>query len=152
MKAINLYVAGLLSLLLVVSCDDDDEATAPIAGVWAGNKAEYRLNPNGIIPPFTITEDDLRLRLEFKNDGTLLLADEGNQTATGTYGLSGRDLTINISYQFEFIDMDGTYHVEELTTPRLRVSIEKEGTYVHPDTGEQFNGTVKATLYFDRQE
>lgn len=46
--------------------------------------------------------------------------------------------------------MEGTYHIEELTTSRLRVPIEKEGTYKHPDTGQQFDGKVKATLYFAR--
>lgn len=150
MKAINLCVASLFSLLLIVSCDDNDEASAPIAGVWNGNKADFRLNPNGIIPAFTITEDDFSMRLEFKSDGTLLLTDNSNQTTTGTYVVNGRDLTINISYEFEFIGMEGTYNVEELTTSRLRVSIEKEGTYKHPDTGQQFDGKVKATLYFEK--
>lgn len=146
-------MASLFSLLLIVSCDDDnDEVSAPIAGVWNGTKADFRLNPEGIIPPFTITEDDFQMRLEFKSDGTLLLTDNSNQTTAGTYALNGRDLTINISYEIEFIGMEGTYNVEELTTSRLRVSIEKEGTYKHPDTGQEFDGKVKATLYFDRLE
>lgn len=143
-------MASLFSLLLIVSCDDNDEVTAPIAGVWNGTKTDFRLNPKGIIPPFTITEDDFSIRLEFKSDGTLLLTDNSNQTTAGTYTLNARDLTINISYEYEFIGMEGTYHVEELTTSRLRVSIEKEGTYEHPDTGEQFDGKVKATLYFEK--
>lgn len=151
MKAINLCVASLFSLLLIVSCNENDEVSAPIAGVWNGTKADFRLNPSGIIPPFTITEDDFQMRLEFKSDGTLLLTDNSNQTTNGTYTLNGRDLAINISYEFELVGMEGLYNVEELTTSRLRVSIEKEGSFEHPDTGRQFDGKVKATLYFDRQ-
>jgi hypothetical protein len=152
MKAINLCIAGLLSLLFMVSCDDDnDEISAPIDGIWSGNKAEFRLNPDGIIPPFTVNEDNFPVRLEFKSDHVLVLTDQNNQPVIGTYVLSGRKVTVDIDYEFEYIPMSGTYNIEELTTTRLRASIEKEGTYDHPDTGQRFDGKVKATLYFDRQ-
>jgi hypothetical protein len=110
-----------------------------------------RLNPDGIIPPFTVNEDNFPIQLEFKTDGVVILTDRNDQATTGTYMLEGRNLTVNIDYDFEFIAMGGVYEVEELTTSRLRVSIEKEGTYEHPDTGQKFDGKVKATLYFDRQ-
>jgi hypothetical protein len=49
------------------------------------------------------------------------------------------------------IGLDGTYHVEELTQNNLRIRITKDGEYTHPDTGQQFDGEVEATLYFDKQ-
>ena len=152
MKRKNLYViAGLISLVSLISCSNEkDELTASVVGTWSGDKADFKINPSGIIPAFTITEDDFAVKLEFKNDGTLLLTDN-NQTTTGTYIKSGNQLTININYTFEFIELAGTYLIEELSQANLRASIEKQGTYKHPDTGQEFEGKVKATLYFDRQ-
>jgi hypothetical protein len=81
----------------------------------------------------------------------VVLTDKKQTTTTGTYVLNGRNLTINIDYEFEYVNMSGTYLVEELTMQKLRASIEKEGTYKHHETGESFDGTVESTLYFDRQ-
>ena len=151
MKTRNLCIAGLISLLFVLACNDEDEISAPIVGVWAGNTADFKVNPDGIIPAFSVTEDNFPVKLEFRNDGSLILTDDSQASTTGTYEMSGRNLTINIDYEFEFIGLSGTYNVEELTNTKLRASIEKEGNYEHPDTGQNFDGSVEATLFFDRQ-
>jgi hypothetical protein len=152
MKTKNLLIAGLLSFLFFLSCDDDkDEVNASIVGTWSGNKADFKLNPDGIIPAFTVSEDNFPVMLEFKNDGVLILTDDA-QSTTGTYQLNGKKLTININYEFEFIGLSGIFDVEELTRAKLRASREEEGTYEHPDTRQKFDGKVKAFLYFDRQE
>lgn len=128
----------------------DEPITSSIVGVWTGSKAVFNINPSGIIPAFNVTEDNFPIQLEFKSDGTLVLT-KNSQTTAGTYSLSGRDLVININYTFEYLDMAGTYHVESLTQTNLSASIEKDGTFKHPDTGQQFNGKVKATLYLNRK-
>lgn len=152
MKTKKLLIAGLLAFLFFLSCNDDkDEVNASIVGTWSGNKVDFELNPNGIIPAFTVSEDNFTMVLEFKNDGALILTDD-NQATTGTYQLNGKKLVINIGYEFEFIGLSGTFDVEELTRTKLRASREEEGTFEHPDTGQQFDGKVKAILYFDRQE
>jgi hypothetical protein len=147
------WLPYLLCLILLVSChknEDDPGPLSPIAGVWAGNHAVFNLNPEGIIPAFNVTEDNFPVKLEFKTDGTLILT-KGSTVTTGTYQLNDRDLVINIDYTFEYLAMAGTYHIEALTPTELRASIEKNGTFKQPDTGQEFNGKVKATLYFDRK-
>jgi len=151
MKTKNLLIAGLLSFMFFLSCDDDkDEVNASIVGIWSGNKVDFKLNPKGVIPAFTVSEDNFSVVLEFKNDGALILTDD-KQSTTGTYQLNGKKLTINIDYDFEFIGLSGIFDVEELTLTKLRASREQEGTFEHPDTGQQFDGKVKAILFFDRQ-
>ena len=146
----NVVLAAVL-MLVIFSCREDGEITSQLTGAWAGNKADFKVNPDGIIPAFTITEDNFPVQLDFKSDGTVILTDDDGTTTSGTYSLSGRDLTININYNIEMIGLDGTYHVEELTQSALRIRIEKEGEYTHPDTGQEFDGKVEATLYFDRR-
>lgn len=150
MMKTNMIIAALL-MLLVIACNEDGEVTSQLTGKWAGNKADFKVNPDGIIPAFTITEDDFPVHLDFKSDGTLVLTDDDGTSTSGTYSLSGRDLTININYNIEMIGLDGTYHVEELSDNTLRIRITKEGEYTHPDTNQEFEGEVEATLYFDRQ-
>jgi hypothetical protein len=146
----KVLIAAFL-MLVVFSCREDGEVTSQLTGIWAGNKADFKVNPDGIIPAFTITEDNFPVQLDFKSDGTLVLTDDDGTTTSGTYVLSGRDLTIVINYNIEMIGLDGTYHVEELTQNNLRIRITKDGEYTHPDTGQQFDGEVEATLYFDKQ-
>ena len=153
MKSKIMIIPAVFVWLLMASCADDEKGdiSASVIGTWSGNKAEFKINPKGIIPPFTKTEDDFPIRLEFKNNGEVVLTDKNQTATTGTYQLNGRDLTINIDYEFEYINMSGIYLVEELTMEKFRASIEKEGTYKHHETGESFDGKVKSTLYFDRQ-
>lgn len=150
MKNSKIYIAALLVLLVLFSCKDEDEVSGSLIGKWYGNKSDFKINPDGIIPAFTKSEDNFPVQLEFKSDGTLILTDDKTST-TGSYELNGQALTININYIVEFIGLDGTYAVEELTNSHLRVSIEKDGNYEHPDTGQKFDGTIKATLFFNRQ-
>lgn len=151
MKKRNQYIAALFLLLTIFSCkDEENDISGPLVGKWSGNKSDFKINPDGILPAFTLSEDNFPVQLEFKNDGTVILTDD-KTSATGTYQLNGETLTININYTFEHIGLDGTYTIEELTKSNLVVSIEKEGSFEHPDTGQKLNGTVVATLFFDRQ-
>ena len=150
MSSKYLLIPGLLLLIFAGACKDDPEITAPIIGKWSGQKADFRINPSGIIPAFTLKEDQLLVNLEFKTDGTLMLTDNKGITRTGTYSQSGSQLNINIDYTFELIELSGTYILNELTSSSLEAEIEKEGSYKHPDTGQEFDGKVTATLFFSK--
>jgi hypothetical protein len=136
--------------ILFTACKDEPEITAAIVGKWAGQEADFKINPSGIIPAFTINEDEFHVNLEFKSDGTLVLTDNKGVNQNGSYVLSGDKLTININYKFEMIELSGVYNVKTLTSTSLEAEIEKEGSYTHPDTGQEFDGKVTATLFFSR--
>jgi hypothetical protein len=149
---INRFVGLLICLIAFQSCDDDEkQVTAPIVGVWAGEKVDFNLNPDGIIPAFTISEDDFPVQLEFKANHALILTDNKGTSTAGSYQINGNSLNINIDYEFELIALTGTYEIEDLTSARLKASTQREGTYTHPETNQTFEGKVKATLFFNRQ-
>ena len=141
---------GVLLLVIAGACKDEPEITAPIIGKWSGQKADFKINPSGIIPAFTMHRDEFPVTLEFKTDGTLILTDNKGVSRSGTYAQTGNQLNINIDYTFEMIEMSGTYLLNELTTSSLEGETEKEGSYTHPDTGQQFDGKVTATLFFSK--
>jgi hypothetical protein len=150
MKTKSLLIS-LIVCLLIISCKEDkQEPFSSITGIWVGNKIDFKINPKGIIPAFTIHEDNFQMQLEFKSDGTVILTKD-NKSTVGTYQLAGDQLTMNIDYEFDLINMGGTYTVETLTQSSLSAFIEKEGTFKHPDTGQEFDGKVKATLFLDRK-
>jgi hypothetical protein len=135
---------------VLFSCKEDDpKITMGIAGKWAGEKAEFKANPDGIIPAFTIPENQLPVVLDFKSDGVLILTDKNSKNYTGTYHLNGDKLDINIDYKFEFIEFTGQYDVLELTETKLTASTSRSGTFDVPNYG-QFSGSVKATLFFNK--
>ena len=149
----TLWKLGLAAVVcaLIISCQNEGEVKSTIVGTWYGSQADFRINPDGIIPAFTITEDTIPVQLDFKTDGSVYLTDNKGARTSGTYSLSGRNLTINIDYDFEFIGLGGTYHVEELTDSNLRIVITKDGEYTDPDSNQTVHGEVEATLYFKKQ-
>lgn len=150
MKRIQIVVYFTLLMGAWSACKEEAEITAAVVGKWSGREADFKINPSGIIPAFTLHEDELPVQLEFKNDGKLVLTDNKGVTRNGTYSQSGNQLTITIDYTFELIELAGTYKINELTSSELEAEIEKEGSYTHPDTGQQFDGKVTATLFFTR--
>lgn len=146
------YSWGVFILLVIAlsACKEDAEISAPIVGKWNGRQADFKINPSGIIPAFTLHEDELPVALEFKSDGKLVLTENNGTSKTGSYTQSGQQLTITIDYTFELIEMSGTYTITELTSTSLSAETEREGSYTHPDTGQQFEGKVTATLFFTR--
>ncbi|HEY0656816.1 MAG TPA: lipocalin family protein [Chryseosolibacter sp.] len=144
------YTMLLFFTLVLSACKEEAEISAPIVGKWNGQEADFKINPSGIIPAFTLNEDELPVQLEFKNDGKLVLTDKNGVSKNGSYNQSGQQLTITIDYTFELIDMSGTYTIKELTNTTLQAETEREGSYTHPDTGQQFDGKVTATLVFTR--
>lgn len=144
-----LWCAALV-MCTISACKEDADISAPIVGKWNGREADFKINPSGIIPAFTLHEDQLSVSLEFQSDGKLVLTDNAGVTKSGTYNQLGEQLTITVDYSFEMIPMSGTYTITELTNTSLSAETEREGSYTHPDTGQQFNGKVTATFSFTR--
>jgi hypothetical protein len=149
MKTKILLLATLFAVL-VTGCKDEGEITASIAGKWQGEKADFNLNPSGPIPGYTITEEDFPIHIEFKTDGSVTITDPDGTTATGTYTMADRKLSLQIDYNIEFIGLSGTYVVDELSDSKLKAVIKKEDTFTDPDSGQEFEGEITVTLYFDR--
>ncbi|MBT1702814.1 lipocalin family protein [Chryseosolibacter indicus] len=136
-----LTICALCALML--GCDDDDKDLSSIEGRWSGDRAALTVN---LIP---INEDDFDVVLDFKEDGTVILT-EDNNTITGTYKVSGDDLTLTgINMVSIPVTLEGNYDIKELTNNRLVIEGEREGQYTHPDYGT-ITGKVKATLYFNK--
>lgn len=133
----------------LVACDDDDDF-APLVGEWQGTKAEAEILAFGVPLPINETDDNFDAQVEFKADGIVTLVDDG-QSSTGTWEQNGDKLTLSITFNTDFIDISGTYTIRELSETKLRIFVEKDGTYTDPDSGIDIDGTVKATLYFERQ-
>lgn len=149
MKTKVFLIAGLL-LSLLLGCKDDSEISASIVGKWQSDKADFNLNPSGPIPGYTITRDDFAIQAQFNTDGSVVLTDENGISTTGSYTMTGKKLMLNIDYDIEFISLSGTYDVDELTDTRLITVIKKEDTFTDPQSGQEFEGEITVTLYFDR--
>lgn len=137
-------------MIVITGCKEDPGINAPIVGKWAGTTADFKINPTGIIPAFSLEEQALPVKLQFSNDGKVVLTDEKGLNESGTYTLAGDKLTLNIDYAFELIELSGTYTIKELTASNLSAETERAGSYTHPDTGQQFTGTVIARLNFQK--
>jgi len=146
------YILSLLTLVCccgMVACDDDEDF-ASIIGKWKGTKAEAEILAFGVPLPIKETDETFDAEIEFKADGTVTLADDG-QSSTGTWEQNGDKLLLSITFSTDFIDISGTYTIKELSQTKMRIFIENDTTYTDPDSGIDIDGTVKATIYFDRQ-
>ena len=139
----------LVSLGIVISCSNDKEFGS-VAGKWQGTKAEAQIVAFGIPLPISEADDDFNAEVEFKTDGTVSLADDG-QTSSGTWEQDGNKLILSITFSTDFIDLSGTYTIKELTASTLQIYIEKDESYTDPDTGTTVDGTIKATLSFTKK-
>jgi hypothetical protein len=136
--------------LMLLSCQEDEpKINVGITGKWAGEKAQIKANPDGIIPAFTLPENELPVVLDFRNDGSLILTDKNRKIYNGTYELNGDKLNINIDYKFEYVEFTGQYDISELTETKLTASTSRSGTFDVPTYG-QFNGSITATLFFNK--
>ena len=145
----SLLVAFLSSAVFFTACDDDDDGVASVAGKWRGNKTELSILVEGIPTPIEETDDSFAGKVEFKSDGTAVYTEDGDEIV-GTWAQNNNKLILSIPDDSEEFDMSGTYTIQELNGSKLKLYIEKEGSFEDPDTGFVFDATVKATLYFDK--
>ncbi len=153
-KMLNVTTKAFYAIALAFSAaaftgcdDDDDEKFDSIVGSWQGTKTEFELHLEGVPTPITETDEDFAGEVEFKQDGTAVFEEDGD-VVSGTWNQNGDKLTLTIANDD---DLSGTYTIQELTSSKLRLYIEKEGTFEDPDTGINLDGTVKGTLYFNKK-
>jgi hypothetical protein len=140
-----------LSFIILVSCKDDDKSSYPsVTGKWQGTLLTAEIVVFGVTLPDKRTDDTFDALVEFKSDGTMTITDD-NQTSSGTWSQSDDKLTLSIAFGTDVIDLSGTYTIEEITDKKLTLYIEKDGSYTDPDTNVEVEGTVKATLNFDKK-
>ncbi|MDQ2655946.1 MAG: hypothetical protein M3Y60_00890 [Bacteroidota bacterium] len=144
--------AGLVAvlLLLVSSCQDDPEISAPIAGKWKGTLAEVDIKPLGLPIPASKDDPSFDAQIEFRPDGVVIINDNA-ETVDGTYQQSNESLTINIDYSIEEVNLSDTYTIETLTETLLVFYVNKKGeTLIDPTGAPAVKGRVKITLHFER--
>jgi hypothetical protein len=141
----------LFSAILVApfGCDED-EKMASIEGTWEGKKAEGEVLVFGV--PSGFEEEDVTFNpvLEFKQGGVVVLTDSGTPTQ-GTWSQEGEKLLTSLNFDTNFVDLSGSYTIQTLTETSLVLYYEKDGTYDDPDTGIAIEGTLKATLHFEKK-
>lgn len=142
--------AFLFTASVFTACDDDDDnGVASVAGKWSGDKTELTILVEGVPTPINETDDSFAGKVEFKQDGTAVYTEDGEVT-TGTWSQNNDKLLLTIPDDNEEIDMSGTYTIQEHNGSKLKLYIEKEGSFEDPDTGFVFDATIKATLYFNK--
>lgn len=142
------YLYLPLFALGILSCSDDEEQ-ASIVGSWSGDEAFVEVK-YGAIPLYEETREDFDVTLTFSEDGTVSLRDESDGvTTTGTYTLSGDELTTDVD--FDLYDLSGpmTFKVSRLTDQRLELQLDEEREVDIPDYGE-IKVDIIGHLQFDR--
>jgi hypothetical protein len=148
---VNILLFFLCFVLAVaMSGCDDEEKMASIEGSWQGTKAEGEVLVFGVPSGFEEEDDTFNPVLEFKQGSNVTLTQDGIPSQ-GTWSLAGDQLTTTLTFNTDFIELPGTYTVETLTATKLVLYFEKDGTYQDPDTGIEIEGTLKATLHFDKK-
>ncbi|HET9434913.1 MAG TPA: hypothetical protein VFO37_14195 [Chitinophagaceae bacterium] len=143
------FLIPVVFLALLAGCDDE-EKIASVEGSWQGTKAEGEVLVFGVPTGFEEEDDTFNPMLEFKPGGVVTLTHDG-VPAQGTWFQDGEKLTASLDFKTEFVDLSGDYTIQTLTDTKLVLYFEKEGTYKDPDTGIEIEGTLKATLYFDKK-
>lgn len=149
-KSFLYSLAFVSALFTITSCNDDDDKPASLLGSWQGDKTEASITVDGFPEPFTETDEDFAGQAEFKSNGTVIFKEDG-EVVEGTWAQNGSNLLLQVDGLSEDEDISGTYTIKELTQSRLKIYIEKEAYFYDEESGIEFEGLVKATLYFNRK-
>ena len=146
---VSYLFAFLLASAFITSCDDDDDNAFPsVQGKWSGDKTELTITVEGVPGPINETDDSFAGKVEFQQNGTAVYSEDGD-VMNGTWSQNHDKLTLTIPGS-DVVDMSGVYTIKEISGSKLKLYIEKETTIEDPDTGLEFDATIKATLYFDK--
>lgn len=150
MKVKILFCVIFSAILIAPFGCDDDEKMASIEGTWQGKKAEGEVLVFGVPSGFEEEDDTFNPMLEFKQGGVVNIT-QGGVPSQGTWSQDGEKLTTSLNFDTNFVDLSGTYTIQTLTETALVLYYEKDGTYQDPDTGIEIEGTLKATLHFEKR-
>lgn len=147
---ITVAFALVTSAAFFTACDDDDSNGFPtVQGKWSGNKTELIIKVDGVAGSIEETDDSFQGKVEFKSNGVAVYTEDG-EVNEGTWSQNGDKLTLSIPDDSEELDMSGVYTIKEINNSKLKIYIEKETTITDPESGEDFDANIKATLYFDK--
>ena len=148
---VRILFCALSSLFLMTpfACDDE-EKMASVDGKWKGAKAEGEVLVFGVPSGFEEADDAFDTIIEFKQGGIANLTQDGVSYA-GTWSQYGENLATNMNFTTDFVDLSGTFTIQTVSETKLVLYFEKDGTYKDPDTGINIEGTLKATLSFEKQ-
>ena len=138
-----------LCLLTPFACDDEDKI-ASVEGRWTGTKAEGEVLVFGVPSGFEEVDNKFNSVLEFRAGGIATLAQDGVSNS-GMWSQEGEKLSTNLGFNTDFVDLSGMYTIQTLTETDLVLYFEKDGIYKDPDTGIEIEGTLKATLSFQKK-
>ncbi|HYF67151.1 MAG TPA: lipocalin family protein [Ohtaekwangia sp.] len=147
----NGLVLIILSAFVAIGCnkdDDDPSEEESIVGTWVGTKLHYKFTPSSIGFGLGDTNDDYDATIEFREDGTVVYRDDGDES-TGTYEVKGNQIETSINIA-DLPFSTTTLRINELTKTELELYFEEEGEYEVPDFGTM-DGTFEATFNFERQ-
>lgn len=147
---VTFLASFLITASLFTACDDDDDnGFSSVEGRWVGDRTELNIKVEGVPTPLNETDDSFAGEVDFQDDGTAVYSEDG-EVIEGTWVQNNNKLILTIPDDSEEIDMSGTYTIQDLTATKLKLFIEKEGSFEDPETGLVFDATVKATLYFNK--
>ena len=133
-----------------MSCKDDE--TVSIEGSWEGDRYEIKGFASGIpVAIYEETEEDFDIQLEFEADGSVSVTYQGDE-AQGVWEWVevNKKISITADFGIEFLSSTEVFEVKKLSSTELTFFLEKEFTFEDPESEEEVEGTVKATLYFNR--
>lgn len=147
---VRILFCTLFSLMLLTpfACDDEDKM-ASVEGTWTGTNAEGEVLVFGVPSGFEEEDDGFNPIIQFKQGGIVTLTQDGIPHS-GTWSQEGEKLTTSLNFTTDFVDLSGSYTIQTLSDTKLVLYFEKDGTYKDPDTGIKIEGTLKATLSFEK--
>jgi len=147
---VRILFCSLFSLTLLIPFACDEEKLASVEGTWIGTKAEGEVLVFGVPSGFEEVDDKFSPVIEFKPGGIVTLTQNGFPNV-GTWSQQGETLNTNVGFNTDFVQLSGMYTIQSLTENKLVLYYEKDGTYTDPDTGIRIEGTLKASLAFQKK-
>jgi hypothetical protein len=149
---VKILFTVLCSIMLLASplgCDDQ-EKIATLEGLWQGTKAEGKVLLFEVPTGFEEEDVSFHPTVEFKQGGIAILLQNGTPSQ-GTWYQDAEHLTTSLNFDTNFVDPSGAYTIKTLTETALILYYEEEGSFKDPDTGIAIEGTLKATLSFNKK-
>lgn len=144
-----LLSAFCVALLLgIASCKDDDDAPTSVQGDWQGTSAEVEFIVFSTVVQSQMDESFDAL-VSFHADGSLTIEDDGEE-ASGTWEQSADRLTITTGYEYEGVNLSGDFDIEKNSGSQLVLTTERDHTITPPGSETELEGTIRATLNFER--